>query len=55
MICRVAWRVLTGNGASDERSDEEDEDEDEWAVFSINYSYDCWLALGCGDSDKKRD
>jgi len=24
MICRVAWRVLTGNGASDDRSDEED-------------------------------
>ncbi|KIM68584.1 hypothetical protein SCLCIDRAFT_1208778 [Scleroderma citrinum Foug A] len=24
MICRVAWRVLTGQGASDDRSDEED-------------------------------
>ncbi|KAI6035332.1 TLC domain-containing protein [Pisolithus orientalis] len=28
MICRVAWRVLTGQGASDHRSDEEDIVED---------------------------
>jgi len=28
MICRVAWRVLTGSGASDDRSDEEDDDSD---------------------------
>ncbi|KAL4081824.1 TLC domain-containing protein [Scleroderma yunnanense] len=26
MICRVAWRVLTGHGASDDRSDEENVD-----------------------------
>ncbi|KAF8913851.1 TLC domain-containing protein [Gymnopilus junonius] len=25
MICRVAWRVVSGNGAEDERSDDEDE------------------------------
>lgn len=31
MICRVAWRVLTGQGASDHRSDEDDivEDKDD--------------------------
>ncbi|PPQ71774.1 hypothetical protein CVT26_007608 [Gymnopilus dilepis] len=28
MICRVAWRVVTGSGAEDERSDEEDEESD---------------------------
>ncbi|KAF9006431.1 TLC domain-containing protein [Cyathus striatus] len=28
MICRIAWRVLKGDGASDDRSDEEDIKED---------------------------
>ncbi|KAF8627195.1 hypothetical protein AX15_004513 [Amanita polypyramis BW_CC] len=27
MICRVAWRVISGRGAADERSDEEDDDD----------------------------
>lgn len=31
MICRVAWRVLNGSGAADERSDDEE------SVFLLNY------------------
>jgi len=29
MICRVAWRVVSGQGAEDERSDDENDDESE--------------------------
>ena len=35
MICRVAWRVARGSGATDERSDEEGEGEGEGDEFVL--------------------
>jgi len=36
MICRVAWRVLTGKGAEDVRSDDEGDDPVEEAAADMN-------------------
>jgi len=38
MICRVAWRVLTGQGAQDVRSDDEGEDPVEGEATEMNDS-----------------
>jgi hypothetical protein len=38
MICRMAWRVVSGQAAADERSDEESEEDEE--VKRIDGIYD---------------
>jgi hypothetical protein len=40
MICRVAWRVVTGGGATDERSDEEG---DEFVLAALVHR--AWLTV----------
>lgn len=49
MICRITWRVVSGQGANDERSEDE-----EW-VFLIWFLANTHLSLSSGDdqNDKK--
>jgi len=45
MICRVAWRVVSGKGATDERSDDE----------SVFLPYLLWLLLNEFSSDDEKE